>query len=76
MFRNAKLNARNAIHYNGGLKLGGKLVHPRTISAFQCRNRERDFQIVVKGENTDAILLEIGLTTVEIEKLNNKKIIK
>ena len=59
----------------GGLKPDGKLVHPRTIPAFQSREIEPDFHISKKGENSQEILLEIGLSKEEIETLKDKKII-
>ncbi len=60
----------------GGLKPDGKLVHPRTIPAFASCPDEPDFHISAKGDNTEEILLEIGLSTEEIMALKDKKIIK
>lgn len=60
----------------GGLKPDGKLVHPRTIPAFDSRPEEPEFHISAKGDNTEEILLEIGLSSAEIVALKDKKIIK
>ncbi len=60
----------------GGLKTDDKLVHPRTIPAFDSREAEPEFHISAKGENTEEILLEIGLTKDEIDALRTDTIIK
>jgi len=73
-YREAKEHKQNQAR--GGLKQKDKLVHPRTIPAFDSRKEEPDFHITAKGENSQEILLEIGLSSDEIETLKTNAIIK
>jgi len=60
----------------GGLNTMNGLVHPRTIPAFASRTDEPEFEITAKGSDSRDILLEIGLSSEEIDSLFHSNVIK